>query len=57
LTQLLPLAAWVTAIYNPPRVMAVGLLTPLLLLGLIWMFFQALPAKAPGSAQRPSPTT
>jgi len=57
LTLLLPLAAWVAAIYNPPRVMAVGLLTPLLLLGLIWMFLQALPGKAPGSAQRPSPTT
>jgi len=56
LAVMLPLAAWVAAIYNPPRVMALGLLTPLLLLGLIWLFFRGFPVEKPLRAQKPLPT-
>ena len=41
LILMLPLAAWTAPIFNPPKVMALGLITPLLLLGLIWAFFRA----------------
>jgi hypothetical protein len=40
LTLILPLGVWMAALYNPPRVMPLGLVTPLLLLGLIWAFFR-----------------
>ncbi|MEO8302068.1 MAG: glycosyltransferase family 87 protein [Rhizomicrobium sp.] len=36
LVLVLPLAAWSAPIFNPPRANPLGLLTPLLLLGLIW---------------------
>ncbi len=39
---MLPLAGWTAPLYNPPRAMPLGLVTPLLLLGLIWALF-ALP--------------
>ena len=34
---MLPLACYLAPIFNPPRVMALGLITPLLLLGLMLM--------------------
>jgi len=40
LALILPLAVWMAALYNPPRVMPLGLTTPLLLLGLIWAFYR-----------------
>ncbi len=40
LILMLPLAAWTAPIFNPPKVMPLGLVTPLLLLGLIWAFFR-----------------
>jgi hypothetical protein len=42
LALMLPLAGWAAALYNPPRAMPLGLVTPLLLLGLIRALF-ALP--------------
>jgi hypothetical protein len=35
LALMLPLACFIAPIFNPPRVMALGLVTPLLLLGLM----------------------
>ena len=35
LALMLPLACFIAPIFNPPRVMALGLITPLLLLGLM----------------------
>ncbi|HWU56254.1 MAG TPA: hypothetical protein VN175_12180, partial [Rhizomicrobium sp.] len=52
LALLLPLAAWTASIYNPPRLSPAGLVTPLLLLGLIWLFFQGVPARAPLGGQK-----
>jgi alpha-1,2-mannosyltransferase len=40
LVLVLPLAAWIAPLYNPPRVMPAGLVTPLVLLGLIWVLFR-----------------
>jgi hypothetical protein len=37
LALILPLMAWLAPLYNPPRINPVGFLTPLMLLGLIWM--------------------
>jgi hypothetical protein len=37
LVLMLPLACYIAPIFNPPRVMALGLITPLLLLGLMLM--------------------
>jgi hypothetical protein len=37
LALILPLMAWLGALYNPPRVNPAGFLTPLVLVGLIWM--------------------
>jgi hypothetical protein len=47
LALVLPLAVWMAALYNPPRVMPLGLVTPLLLLGLIWAFFRGSRAEKP----------
>jgi hypothetical protein len=47
LTLILPLAVWMAALYNPPRVMPLGLVTPLLLLGLIWAFFRGVGGEKP----------
>jgi len=47
LILLLPLAAWTAPIFNPPKVMPLGLITPLLLLGLIWAVFRAPGAEKP----------
>jgi len=35
LALMLPLAAWIAPLFNPPRVMVLGLVTPLLILGLM----------------------
>lgn len=40
LALMLPLAGWIAPIYNPPKVMALGLVTPLVLLGLIWALWR-----------------
>lgn len=52
LALLLPLAAWTASIYNPPRLSSAGLVTPLLLLGLIWLFFQGVPGRALSASQK-----
>jgi hypothetical protein len=44
LALMLPLVCYIAPIFNPPRVMALGLITPLLLLGLMLMLHR--PAKA-----------
>jgi hypothetical protein len=36
LALMLPLAAYIAPLYNPPRALPLGLITPLVLLGLIW---------------------
>jgi len=46
LALMLPLACYIAPIFNPPRVMALGLITPLLLLGLMLMLQR--PAKPSG---------
>ena len=51
LALMLPLAAWIAPLYNPPRAMAPGLVTPLLLLGLIWALFGV--ARAPKAVPMP----
>jgi hypothetical protein len=55
LALLLPMTAWAASIYNPPRLTSAGLITPLVLLGLIWLLFQGVPGKAPSGAQKPLP--
>jgi hypothetical protein len=47
LTIMLPLAAWMAAIFNPPGIVPLGLITPLLLLGLIWALFGGFPRQKP----------
>jgi alpha-1,2-mannosyltransferase len=49
LVLMLPLAAWAAPLYNPPRVMALGLVTPLVLLTLMAGFF------GPFGGQKPLP--
>jgi hypothetical protein len=51
LVLMLPLAAWLAPLYNPPRAMMLGLVTPLLFLGLIWALFGGFPG------QKPPPTS
>ena len=51
LVLILPLAAWLAPLYNPPRAMPLGLVTPLLLLGLIWALFGGI------SGQKPLPAS
>ncbi|HVV26902.1 MAG TPA: glycosyltransferase family 87 protein [Rhizomicrobium sp.] len=43
LVLLLPLAAWAAPLFNPPRAMALGLVTPLLILGLMAAFWRHKP--------------
>jgi len=50
LALVLPMAAWIAPLYNPPRLSPAGLITPLLLLGLIWLLFRGF------SGQKPSAT-
>jgi alpha-1,2-mannosyltransferase len=49
LALMLPLAAWAAPLYNPPRVMALGLVTPIVLLALMLGFF------GPFRGQKPLP--
>jgi alpha-1,2-mannosyltransferase len=51
LAVLLPLAAWIAPLYNPPRAMALGLATPIVILGLIWVLFRQKAAQNPLSAK------
>ena len=55
LALLLPAVAWAGSIYNPPRLTQAGLITPLVLLGLIWLLFQGIPGKSPLGDQKPLP--
>jgi alpha-1,2-mannosyltransferase len=55
LALLLPAVAWAGSIYNPPRLTQAGLITPLVLLGLIWLLFQGVPGKSPLGDQKPLP--
>jgi hypothetical protein len=43
LALMLPLLCYLAPIFNPPRVMALGLITPLLLLGLMLMLQRPAP--------------
>ena len=54
LALLLPMTAWAASIYNPPRLTSAGLITPLVLLGLIWLLFQRVPGKGGLEAQKAS---
>jgi hypothetical protein len=56
LALVLPLVAWVAPIYNPPRLTLAGLITPLVLLGLIWLLFRGFSAPYPLAGQKPVPT-
>ena len=49
----LPLAVWAAPLFNPPRVMPAGLATPLLFLGLIWLFFRGFSGEKPVATQKP----
>ena len=51
----LPLLAWIAPLYNPPRLTPAGLLTPLVLLGLIWLLFRDFSGPHPLTAQKPAP--
>jgi len=55
LALLLPAVAWGASIYNPPKLTSAGLITPLVLLGLIWLLFQRVPGKSPLGDQKPLP--
>ncbi|HTC84202.1 MAG TPA: glycosyltransferase family 87 protein [Rhizomicrobium sp.] len=55
LALVLPLAAWVAPLYNPPRLTPAGLITPLVLLSLIWLLFRGFSAPYPLAGQKPSP--
>jgi len=46
LALVLPLLAWIAPLYNPPRLTPAGLITPLVLMGLIWLAFRKPPAAA-----------
>ena len=52
LALVLPLLAWIAPLYNPPRLTPAGLITPLVLLGLIWALFRGF---SPTTAQKPHP--
>lgn len=46
LALILPLLAWIAPLYNPPRLTPAGLITPLVIMGLIWLLFRPAPAGA-----------
>jgi hypothetical protein len=52
LALVLPLLAWIAPLYNPPRLTPAGLITPLVLLGLIWALYRGF---SPAPAQKPQP--
>ena len=47
LALMLPLAAFAAPLYNPPRAIVLGLVTPLVLLGLIWALLREKRAQKP----------
>ena len=51
LALMLPLAAFIAPLYNPPRALPLGLITPLVLLGLIWALLRAKPVQNPLSVR------
>ncbi|MBW8709184.1 MAG: DUF2029 domain-containing protein, partial [Alphaproteobacteria bacterium] len=51
LALILPLAAWLAPLYNPPRVVALGLVTPLVIFALIWAFLRQKPFQNPLQAR------
>ena len=51
----LPLLAWIAPLYNPPRLTPAGLITPLVLMALIWLLFRARPASRPAGSEKPLP--
>jgi hypothetical protein len=55
LALVLPLLAWIAPLYNPPRLTPAGLITPLVLMGLIWLLFRAFPAAAVPEGQKSLP--
>lgn len=55
LALVLPLLAWIAPLYNPPRLTPAGLVTPLVLLGLIWLLFRGFPGFQPSEVQKPAP--
>jgi len=55
LLMFLPVAVWAAPLYNPPRAMPAGLATPLLFLGLIWLFLQGFPDKTAASVRKAPP--
>jgi hypothetical protein len=57
LALVLPLLAWIAPLYNPPRLTPAGLITPLVLLGLIWLLFRGFPALRPSEVQKPAPVS
>ena len=55
LALVLPLLAWIAPLYNPPRLTPAGLITPLVLLGLIWLLFRDFPGLQLSKVQKPAP--
>jgi alpha-1,2-mannosyltransferase len=47
LVLMLPLAAWLAPLYNPPRAFPLGLVTPLVIAGLIWALFAGFSGQKP----------
>ena len=55
LALILPLLAWIAPLYNPPRLTPAGLITPLVLMGLIWLLFRESPATDRMETEKPLP--
>ncbi|HEX4637640.1 MAG TPA: glycosyltransferase family 87 protein [Rhizomicrobium sp.] len=55
LALILPLLAWIAPLYNPPRLTPVGQITPLVLMGLIWLLFRRFSQPGGLTAQKPLP--
>jgi alpha-1,2-mannosyltransferase len=51
LALMLPLAGFIAPLYNPPRALPLGLITPLVLLGLIWALLREKPVQNPLSVR------
>jgi len=54
LALVLPLMAWLAPLYNPPRLTPAVLITPLVLLGLIWALFRGVSAPNAQPGQKPA---
>jgi len=55
LALILPLLAWIAPLYNPPRLTPAGLITPLVLMGLIWLLFRESGATDRMEMEKPPP--